>query len=152
MFEIKKVINDQMAKDCDKLLTKLVQSERKYDKNIKDSFIVSNNYVNLYNKDNNVLFGACENNLIVGFIYGYIKYKASDFVTKGIAQIDALYVLDNYRNKGIGKKLIDKFYEWCEENNIKIVEISVFKNNTNAYNLYEKLGYEVTEYKMVKEL
>ena len=32
MFEIKKVINDQMAKDCDNLLTKLVQYERKFDK------------------------------------------------------------------------------------------------------------------------
>ena len=149
---IEKVITLDMAKECDILLTKLVQSERKYDKNIKESFVVTNNYVNLYNKDNNVLFVARENNLTVGFIYGYIKYKASDFVTKGVAQIDALYVLDNYRNKGIGKKLIDKFYEWCEEDNIKIIEISVFKNNTNAYNLYEKLGYEVTEYKMVKEL
>ena len=152
MFEIKKVINEEMAKECDILLTKLVQSERKYDKNIKENFVVTNNYVNLYNKDNNILYISCDNEKPVGFIYGYIKYEQSNFVFDSVAQIDALYVLDNYRNKGIGKKLIDKFYEWCEENNIKIVEISVFKNNTNAYNLYEKLGYEVTEYKMVKEL
>ena len=39
MFEIKKVINDKMAKDCDNLLTKSVQYERKFDNNIKDIFL-----------------------------------------------------------------------------------------------------------------
>lgn len=150
MFEIKKVINEQMAKECDELLTKLVQSERKFDKNIKEDFIVSNNYVNKFNKD--ILFLAYSNNIPVGFIYGYIKFGQSNFVHKGVVQIDALYVLNNYRNKGIAKSLINKFYEWCKENNIKIVEISVFKDNIDAYNLYKKLGYEIEIYGMKKEL
>ena len=36
MIEIKKVINEQMAKECDELLTKLIQSERNFDKNINN--------------------------------------------------------------------------------------------------------------------
>ena len=150
MFEIKKVINEQMAKECDALLTKLVQHERKFDKNIKEDFIVSNNYVNKFNKD--ILFLAYSNNIPVGFIYGYIKFEQSNFAHKGVAQIDALYVLDNYRNNGIAKSLINKFYEWCKENNIKIIEISVFKDNIYAYNLYKNLGYEIEIYGMKKEL
>lgn len=152
MIEIKKVINEQMAKECDELLTKLILSERKFDKNIKEDFVVLNNYINLYNKKNNVLFIAYEDGKAVGFIYGYLKYEASNFVFNSVAKIDALYVIDDYRNKGIGKNLINKFYEWCKDNNIKIVEISVFKNNISAYNLYKKIGYEVEEYKMKKEL
>ena len=110
MVEIKKVINEEMAKECDILLTKLVQSERKYDKNIKESFVVTNNFVNLYNKDNNILYIAYDNEKPVGFIYGYIKYEQSNFVFDSVAQIDALYVLENYRKKGIATSLINKFY------------------------------------------
>ena len=150
MFEIKKVINDKMAKDCDKLLTKLVQSERNFDKNIKDTFVVSNNYVNKFNND--ILFLAYDNDLPIGFIYGYLKFQEGNFVDKSVAFIDALYVLENYRNKGIAKALINKFYDWCKENNISIVEISVFKDNIEAINLYKKLGYEIEIYGMKKEL
>ena len=152
MVEIKKVINEEMAKECDILLTKLVQSERKYDKNIKESFVVTNNYVNLYNKDNNILYIAYDNEKPVGFIYGYIKYEQSNFVFDSVAQIDALYVLENYRKKGIATSLINKFYNWCKESNVKIVEISVFKDNIDAYNLYKNIGYKLEEYKLKKEI
>lgn len=111
MFEIKKVINDQMAKDCDNLLTKLVQYERKFDNNIKEDFVVSNNYVNIYKKENNILFIVYDNDKPVGFIYGYIKSATSNLFYKTVAQIDALYVLDSYRKKGIATSLINKFYE-----------------------------------------
>ncbi len=152
MFEIKKVINDQMAKDCDNLLTKSVQYERKFDNNIKEDFVVSNNYVNIYKKENNILFIVYDNDKPVGFIYGYIKSATSNLFYKTVAQIDALYVLDSYRKKGIATSLINKFYEWCKDSNVKIVEISVFKDNIGAYNLYKRLGNDIEMYKMKKEL
>ena len=71
---------------------------------------------------------------------------------QNVIYIDALYVLDEYRNMGIAKKLINKFYDYCYENNIDIVEIAVFKDNVEALNLYKKLGYEVEIYGMKKEL
>ena len=36
--------------------------------------------------------------------------------------------------------------------NVKIVEISVFKDNIGAYNLYKRLGNDIEMYKMKKEL
>ena len=150
MIEIKKVINEEMAKECDILLTSLIQSERKYDKNIKPTFVVDSNYENKFNKD--ILFLAYEDDIPVGFIYGYVKYKKGNLAYKNVAFIDALYVLDKYRNRGIAKKLIDEFDNYCKENAIKIVEIDVFKNNAVALNLYKKLGYEIEIYGMKKEL
>lgn len=34
MVEIRKVNNELMARECDKLLTKLIQSERRFDNNV----------------------------------------------------------------------------------------------------------------------
>lgn len=150
MIEIKRVVDYQIAKECDDLLTKLIQSERRFDKNIKPSFMVDNYYKDKIDKD--ILFLAYKDDIPVGFIYGYIKYKKGELAYKNVIYIDALYVLDEYRNMGIAKKLINKFYDYCYENNIDIVEIAVFKNNVEALNLYKKLGYEITEYKMKKEL
>lgn len=51
---------------------------------------------------------------------------------------DELYLENEYRNKGIGSKIIN---EVLENNNI--VYLWVYKDNTKAINLYNKLGFEV---------
>ena len=152
MLEIKKVINEEMAMSCDNLLTKLIQSERRFDYNVKETFVVNNNYTNKYDKESNVLFLAYEDNKPIGYIYGYLKDAKGDFVYESVGCIDALYVLDDYRKCGIGTGLINKFYDWCHEQDIKVVTIGVYKNNVDAYNLYSKHGFETNTYYMIKEL
>lgn len=62
--------------------------------------------------------------------------------------IDEIYLYDEYRNKGIGSKLIN---DVKHEN----VYLWVYKNNTSAISLYKKLGFEIideteTRFKMKK--
>lgn len=152
MFEIKKVINEEMAIICDNLLTKLIQSERIFDSNVKETFVVNNNYTRKYDKGFNVLFIAYADDKPVGYIYGYIKEQKGDFVYESVGCIDALYVLEDYRKKGIATALINKFYDWCSERGIKFVTIGVYKDNIDAYNLYSKHGFETNSYYMLKEL
>ena len=63
--------------------------------------------------------------------------------------IDEIYLYDEYRNKGIGTKLINSVKN-------KNVYLWVYKNNEKAINLYTKLGFKVideteTRYKMKRE-
>ena len=69
------VDNENMAIECDNLLTKLIQSERRFDINVRESFVVNNNYTGKYDKDFNVLFLAYYDDIPVGYIYGYVKDK-----------------------------------------------------------------------------
>jgi len=152
MVEIKKVTNEFMALECDNLLTKLIQAERRFNENTKETFIVKDNYINKFNVDNNVLYLAYHDDVSVGYIYGYIKEQKGDFVYNTVAHIDALYVLEDYRKRGIASNLIDKFYEWCKKQDVKFVTIGVYKDNVDAYNLYFKQGFETDTYYMTKEL
>lgn len=63
--------------------------------------------------------------------------------------LDEIYLEDDYRNKGIGSRLINDVL-----NNNEIVYLWVYKDNKEAIDLYSRLGflfYEETEtrYKMV---
>lgn len=64
------------------------------------------------------------------------------------------YVTETYRNQGIHTKLISERLRWCEENNIKFIEIDCLESSLNQY---IKLGFkEVKTYvkwhKLVKQL
>ncbi len=139
-MKILKVSTKEECIICDGLLTDLIQSERKYDNNVLESFVVKDMYFNKLS-DNNGLFLISEDDCYVGFIYGYLKFLKGDFVMESVARIEALYVLENYRRKGYASELINEFTKWCNLKDIKNIEIGVFLKNTSAYHLYKKLGF-----------
>ncbi|MEG1506133.1 MAG: GNAT family N-acetyltransferase [Bacilli bacterium] len=152
MLKIEQVKTIKAANECDELLTKLIKSEQKYDLNVKEDFIVYDYYKNLYKNKNNGLFIAYLDNVPVGFIFGYIKYEEGPLVHNSMAFIDAFFVVEEKRNIGNGTKIINVFYDWCKEKNVKSIEIGVYKNNKDTLKLYEKYGFITETYYMKKEL
>ena len=139
---IKEVDNIEEAIKCDELLTKLIIDEKKYNSNISDDVNINNFYPNIYNKDNNKLFIAIDDNNIIGYIY--IKLISTDGIDNNKELlIDALYVDEDYRNKGIATSLINKVKDYAKENNIKYISINVLDKNIKAKNLYNKLGFNI---------
>lgn len=131
------------ANALDALLTKLIQDERtNYDKTIDANFAVKDFYKNYILDENRLLYICKDNDVIVAYIYVYLDNT--------LAVIDALYVSDNYRNKGIATKLIEYAISWTKNKNCKSIDISVINTNTNAKKLYEKFGFKT--YKEVKRL
>ena len=152
MVEYKIVDSIEEAKICDDLLTELIISERKYDNNVKETYVVNNYYTEIFNKDYNVIICAKYNNVIVGFIYGFIKYEKGDFVKENVGFIDAVYVKNEYRKQGIASQLVEEFYKWCKSKDVKYVEVSSYIKNDVACNLYKKFGFEITSYYMRKNI
>jgi len=139
---IKEVDNIEEAIKCDELLTKLIIDEKKYNPNISDDVNINNFYPNIYNKDNNKLFIAIDDNNIIGYIY--IKLISIDGIDNNKELlIDALYIEEDYRNKGIATSLINKVKEYSINNNIKYISINVLDKNIKAKNLYNKLGFNI---------
>ena len=139
---IKEVDNIEEAIKCDELLTKLIIDEKKYNSNISDDVNINNFYPNIYNKDNNKLFIAIDDNNIIGYIY--VKLISTDGIDNNKELlIDALYIEEDYRNKGIATSLINKVKEYSINNNIKYISINVLDKNIKAKNLYNKLGFNI---------
>ncbi|MGL4366665.1 MAG: GNAT family N-acetyltransferase [Brevinemataceae bacterium] len=54
-----------------------------------------------------------------------------------------LTVREEFRNRGIGKTLINACFEYCKANNVNIVRISTDYGNDASLNLYQKCGFQL---------
>lgn len=138
---IKEVDKVEEAIECDKLLTKLINNEKKYNKNIKDNYIVNNYFENLYTKNNNILYIALEENKIIGYIYVRIITSDNGPEIEHESLIDGLYVLEEYRNNGVATSLIEKAKKWSISKGVKYISLNALCKNDNALSLYKKEGF-----------
>lgn len=104
---------------------------------IKDIELIENlfkEYKEKYNpiiNDYTFILSYKENDKYVGFLIYQLLYEASEIID--------IFVLDEYRNKGIGKALINKM---LENKQIEKVTLEVKKDNKNAIMLYNSLGFK----------
>ena len=119
-------------------------------------FITLNNSPNFRYYDNRNI-DIIENHLLTLIItiddnvvgYGHLDFE--DVIWLGIC------VLEKYRGKGIGKCIMNYLLDYCKNNNINELYLTVDKQNIVAKNLYDKLGFAIkkesnTYYKMLKSL
>ena len=140
--EVKK-IND--ANKCDELLTKLILDERQYDDLIDENTVIKDHFNKMLNDENVVLLAYYYNDEIVGYI---LIRKLND----NVCLLDGLYVLENYRNKGIANNLLEEAIDRCKKMNVKHVDINVMEKNEIAKHIYKKLDFTEYEIKMRKDI
>lgn len=137
---IERVNSEADANKCDKLLTELILDEKKYDKTLDNNFIVKDYFVNQIKNPNNILLVYKDNDVI-----GYIYLRPINDNIKNYL-IDGLYVEENYRNKGIGKKLITEAIKYLKNINAEYIDINVMYDNDIARKLYKY--FEFNEFKL----
>lgn len=139
MFRIRKASLED-TKVLDYLLTMLIRDEKKYDSNINEEFEVKDFYKHIIINKSSIIYVAEENNKIIGYIYGYIESNETCFNKTSI--LEALYINNEYRNKGVATNLVKNFKEWSIENEAKYIEVQVLNKNVEAFNLYKVLGFK----------
>ncbi|WP_138420885.1 GNAT family N-acetyltransferase [Aquibacillus sediminis] len=92
----------------------------------------------LLKKDSYYLIST-ENNKLMGWIL--IGGSKDQFSNKTIGFIYELFVLDEYRGKGISKQLIRTAIEQLKQEGYSEIRLSVFEGN-KAIKIYENLGFE----------
>jgi ribosomal protein S18 acetylase RimI-like enzyme len=97
--------------------------------------------------DNNesVIFVALDTktNKPMGFTQLYPKYSSVRVVKNWI--LNDLYVDKEYRQKGIGERLIKTVMDFARQNNANFVELSTAVDNHSAQRLYEQIGFKKLE-------
>lgn len=76
----------------------------------------------------------------VGFTQLYPKFSSGKAIK--IWVLNDLFVEENYRNRGIGEKLIKIAMKYAKDDNANHVELSTAVDNYNAQKLYETIGFE----------
>lgn len=77
-----------------------------------------------------------DNELVVG----YLSYSIKKHHTSKL-DVNQLVILEKYRGKGLGKKLMDDAKKIAKENNCDRIELNCWLFNENALAMYEHIGY-----------
>ena len=73
-------------------------------------------------------------NRLVGFLNYYLLYEN--------AELEYIYVLDEFRKQGIGFELMNYFINEVKSKKCINITLEVNINNIKAINLYKKFGFE----------
>lgn len=149
---IEKVNNINDAKKCNYLLTKLLISESKYDKNLRNDYIVTNYFENKYQKEDNILLVAKIEEDVIGYAYCIIEEESNELVISKTTLLDGIFIEEKYRKHGVATKLINECKNWSKKTGAKFFEIKIISENSNALKLYEEIGFKDFEHKMRMEL
>jgi len=116
----------------------------RYSKYDNDSF------EKVINNPSNYIFVALDNNRIIGFatfsIRDVVRYP------KPIAELDELFVHEDYRKKGIGKLLMTEVENKAKEFDCYRLFIESHYDHKAAHKFYESLGYTNYGYHFIKNL
>jgi GNAT superfamily N-acetyltransferase len=92
----------------------------------------------LVTSPNHIALVALYNQQIVGWIHAF---RAMLIESKPFIEIGGLVVAENFRNSGIGKKLVDKIKEWAIQKAINEVRVRSNVLRNEAHRFYLNNGF-----------
>ena len=92
---------------------------------------------NALKNSNTLFFVAFYKDKPVGMTYAH--------VTEDVCRVNYLLVAKEYRNKGVGRALINSFVEYCKENNIE--NCFLWPDGETAEKIYYEAGFRIVETK-----
>ncbi len=106
-------------------------------------------YQDRISKDDGCVFVAIVDEKIVGYLCGGLT-KAEDYrILPIVAELENTFVLEEFRSKGIGKKLYNKFIEWCKTKNVGKIRVEASAQNELAIKFYRNNNFK--DYTLVLE-
>ena len=109
-------------------------------------------YTKNLKSDKSLFLVALKKGEIVGMGMGRIEKSPPVFKIKEFGQIHELFVKESCRRQGVCQALIKRLEDFFREKGVSVVHISVENYNTEALNLYYKLGYQDSRFLLHKEL
>ena len=118
--------------------------EDRYSKHDGDSFKV------VLKSPDNYVFVAEENGKIIGF--ATVSVRTLVRYPKPIAELDELFVAEEFRKHGVGKKFMSKVEEIAKKRNCYRLYIASANRFKIAHKFYEVLGYTKYGFHFYKNL
>ena len=103
-------------------------------------------------KKRNILLTAKVDEKTVGFASVTLPREGVFEVQETFGVVNDLYILPEFRKKGIGKKLLNECLSRIKAEGFKRARISVLSADKKAIQLYKKTGFKVFMYNLTKKL
>ena len=95
---------------------------------------------------------ASVNGNVVGYLVGgFVKPESYRNVSKMI-ELEDMYVLNEFRSKGIGTKLYKQFLAWAKKKGAKRLRVTASTKNKRAIEFYKKNGFKDYDTTLEKDI
>lgn len=133
-------------KEIMELARQLSKSDYRYDKKVDllwpDSTSGKQHYRKKVFNQKGICFVADFSGEVVGYATAS-KRKKRNIKKIGRAKLENLYIKRNFRNHGLGKKLIRSFLDWAEEINAEKVFVDAYIGNKRGISFYKRAGFSL---------
>jgi len=97
------------------------------------------------------LFVAAAGDRTVGFISGELRQGSPTFHPRTWASVDDVFVEPEYRNRGMGRALLQSVRDWAQERGADGISLQVAAANARGRKFYEDLGFrEISVYQVLE--
>jgi GNAT superfamily N-acetyltransferase len=142
MYEI--IIRKAALNDIETLLEfeqGVIEAERNCDKTLLNEKICYYDLKAMMESPNVELAVAEINNTLIGSGYARIENAKPRYNYERYALLGFMYVVPEYRGKGVNKKIIDYLIKWAGKQKITELRLEVYAANISAIKAYEKIGF-----------
>lgn len=137
-FKTDKVISVEKSKEANSMIIKLndLELEKEYVKEWKSDFDSVSFFQSII--DERCSFGAFKDDILIGILLSsYHRWNNSLW-------IENIRVSEEFKGKGLGKKLIARLIEFAKSKNVRLLGLEVQSSNYPAIKFYEKCGLEIS--------
>ncbi len=121
----------------------LSETERKFMQKSQDAHkIIKDGLEKSLKKDTGCLLVAEENGNAVGYLKAEIDVRSPTKLHNKKLYIRHLIVSNDYRNRGVGRKLLEKAEAFAKENKIQFITLKTSPKNKSSTDFYKSLGFE----------
>ena len=108
-----------------------------------DDIMRDKNIQTYFDEPDGLVFCVKEGQNVIGLVTGHFSELVST-ISKPIfmGSIDELYVLPNYRGRGIGKALVERIEREYRDYGVKHMYVEVWAFNETAQELYTHSGFQ----------
>ena len=92
-------------------------------------------------EDDGCIFVAYVDDKIVGYLAGGLVKNKTYRSVSNFADLENMFVLEEYRGMEIGTRLYETFVEWCKSKVVRRLQVVTSAQNTGGINFYKKNGF-----------
>lgn len=104
--------------------------------------------INYINEDKAIVYGAIEDNALIGFVWAYEYPFRED---KSRVYVSILHVDDQHRGQRVGNHLLSSVEKEASKNGYGSVFLHAEAFNDGAIRFYNRMGYETERIQLVKK-
>ncbi len=89
---------------------------------------------------------------VVGYLVGALIAPMDYRTVTKLAEVENMYIKDDFRSQGIGGKLVNLFEDWCRQRKVQRIRYVASAGNVEAIKFYKKHDCKEVDIGLEREL